>query len=121
MQTKIYLGKIGLVVLLMGCFSSMSYGQKRLTNNIQIVRGHCIDVYNDIKDSTKTDSLVMAEFFQHYKFENGVSYRPSQWRQAVAYIQTKENANLFCRLKSADREYDLIDVPRNKAKNIKEE
>ncbi|HOZ14114.1 MAG TPA: hypothetical protein PLH91_03225 [Tenuifilaceae bacterium] len=121
MQAIIYLGKIGIVILLMVCFSSMSYGQRRLAKNSHIVRGHCIDVYNEIKDSTKTDSLVIAEFFQYYKFENGVSFRPSQWSQAVVYIKAKENANMFCRLKDADREYDLIDVPRKKPKDIKEE
>lgn len=120
MRVIIYLGKIGIVILLMVCFSSMSYGQKRHKTS-QIGRGHCIDVYNEIKDSTKTDSLVIAEFFQYYKLENGVSFRPSQWRQAVVYIKAKENANMFCRLKDFDREYDLIDVPRNKPKDIKEE
>ena len=121
MHVIIYLWKIGIVILLMVCFSSMSYGQRRLAKNSHIVRGHCIDVYNEIKDSTKTDSLVIAEFFQYYKFENGVSFRPSQWSQAVVYIKAKENANMFCRLKDADREYDLIDVPRKKPKDIKEE
>ena len=121
MHAIIHLWKFGIVVLLIGCFGSKSYGQKRLGNNLQIGRGHCIDVYNEIKDSTKTDSLVIAEFTQHYKFENGVSFKPSQWRQAVVYIKAKENENLFCRLKNADREYDLIDVPRNKPEDIKKE
>ena len=114
MPSKINIRIVGLTILLLTCFSLSNFGQVRIDKSSYIGRGHCIDIFNEIKDSTKSDSLSVSEFIKYYKFENGISFRPNQWKDFIIYVKAKENKCIFCRLRESDREVDLIDVPRNK-------
>ncbi len=108
MHRKSCIKGIGLTLMLIVCFYPDSLAQERDKRPSFFGRGHCIDIFTDIKDKIKSDSVAIQELLQYYSFENGVSFTTSEWRKAIRYIETKENTQLFCRLKDSIYERDFV-------------
>ena len=104
-----YQRETGLTILLMVCLCSITLAQGRADRPSFFVRGHCVDIFQDIKDSTKSDSIAIQKFIQYYTFENEVSFTTLQWKEAITYVSKKENSQLFCRLKHLPNDINLED------------
>ncbi|MEN6500919.1 MAG: hypothetical protein ABFC55_00860 [Tenuifilaceae bacterium] len=98
---------LGLTLLLILAFSSISFAQSR-GDSLVIARDYCKVIYKELKKTYKTDSLAMQKLLENYVFDNQVHFSSKQWEKALLYIMKEENGYLQCSLKSFVLEKSLI-------------